>query len=121
VTKSVIDILDIYEKDGVCYVYAKHFLNIKPFFDIPCSSEKIGIFVISQTSTANIKIPIMLIKRKCLKIKYLELDDDCSYITIPLQVTNNCCWAEFPLSTSRHPSRQRVNQSKHPIVKHVII
>lgn len=85
--KSIVFILDIFEEDGVCYIHAKHFLNAKSFFDVPCSSEKIGIFVISHINTTNIKIPVTLIKRKCLKIKYL--DDDCSYITIPLQGTNN--------------------------------
>lgn len=63
--KSIVFILDIFEEDSVCYVHAKHFLNAKSFFDVPCSSEKIGIFVISHINTTNIKIPVMLIKRKC--------------------------------------------------------
>lgn len=84
--KSIVCIIDIFEKDGVCNIRANQYLDAHSLFDTPCASEKLGIFVISRTTTANIiTIPVMLIKRKCLKLKYL----DDSYITIPLQVTNN--------------------------------
>jgi len=86
--KSVIFILDIFEEDNVCYIRAKRFLNPKAFFDIPCSSERLGIFVISNTTTVEIiKISITQIKKKCLKIK--SFNDIGSYIIIPLQATNN--------------------------------
>lgn len=83
--KSVI-ILDVYEENNICYISTKQFLSTKSFFDTPCASEKIGIFIISPITADNIiKIPVTLIKRKCLKIKYL----DNSYVIIPLQDTNN--------------------------------
>lgn len=86
--KSIIFILDIFEENGVCYFRAKRYLNPKNFFDIPFPSKKIGIFKISKDTTADIiKISITQIKRKCIKIK--NLDETDSYITIPLQSTNN--------------------------------
>lgn len=86
--KFVIFILDIFEKNNVCFIRAKRFLNPKVVFDIPCSSERLGIFIISNTTMTDIiTIPITQIKRKCLKIK--SFNEINSYIIIPLQTTNN--------------------------------
>lgn len=86
--KFVIFILDIFEENSICYICAKRYLNPKSFFDIPCSSERLGIFIISNTTTTDIiKIPITLIKRKCLKMK--SFNKIGFYIIIPLQATNN--------------------------------
>jgi len=81
--KSIIFILDIFKENYVCYIRAKRFLNPEPFFNIPCSSERLGIFKISNTTTADtIKILVTQINRKCFKIKCFDEID--SYITIPL-------------------------------------
>ncbi|XP_067204218.1 uncharacterized protein [Linepithema humile] len=86
--KSVIFILDIFEENCVCYIRAKRFLNPKSFFCVPCSSERLGIFIISNTTNADIiKISVTQIKRKCFKIKCF--DEIGCYVTIPLQATNN--------------------------------
>lgn len=87
--KSVIFISDIWEEGKVCYICAKRFLNPKSFFDAPCSSERVGIFLFLNTTTADIiKIPVTQIKKKCVKIKYLS-EGGSAYVTIPMQITSN--------------------------------
>lgn len=85
--KSVIFILDIFEED-VIYFQVKRFLNPKSLFTKPCASERLGIYVISKTTTYDIiTVPITEIKQKCLILKYIDEVD--SYVTIPLLHTNN--------------------------------
>lgn len=86
--KFVLFILDIFEDNDILLIRAKRFLNPTSFFTMPCDSKKLGIFVISNTTTYDsITIPITRVTKKCLKIKHLDEID--SYITIPLQHTNN--------------------------------
>lgn len=86
--KFVIFILDIFEENCASLIRAKRFLNPTSFFTVPCSSEKLGIFVISNATTyETITIQTTQIIKKCLKIK--SLDEINSYIIIPLQHTHN--------------------------------
>lgn len=82
--QSVVFVLALLGENGIIYIRAKRFLNLKSFFDTPCSLERLGIFVISNNTNAEIiQVPAMQIKRKCLKIKLMQEID--SYVTIPLQ------------------------------------
>lgn len=83
---DVISISNIFEDNHVLYVRAQRFLNKKSLFTIPCASEKLGIFVVCNTSDS-IEIPVAQIKMKCLKIKYFNESN--SYVVIPLLTTNN--------------------------------
>lgn len=85
---SVIFILNIYEENQNVFIRAKQFLNPDSLFSKPCDSKKLGIYVISNSSTFNIiTIPITQIQKKCLKIIYRDQDN--SYVTIPLLHINN--------------------------------
>jgi hypothetical protein len=86
--QSVVFVLALLKENDIIYIRAKRFLNLKPFFNTPCSSERLGIFVISNTTNGEIiQVPAMQIKRKCVKIKLMQEID--SYVTIPLQSQNN--------------------------------
>lgn len=84
---SVIFIMKIFEENGIVFIHAQRFLNLKSLFTTPCPSEKLGIFVIPNiTSFDVIKISVTQIQRKCVKLKFLESN---SYVTIPLLHVNN--------------------------------
>lgn len=84
----MIFILDVFEKENVLYFRVQRFLNPRSLFTIPCPSERLGIFIISKTTTYDIIIvPITQIERKYLLIK--SIDEADSYITIPLLHINN--------------------------------
>lgn len=85
---SVVFILDIFHENNALLIRAQRFLRPKSLFTTPFISEKLGIYVISNTSASDIiTIPVTQIKKKCLKIKYYSEID--SYVTIPLQHMNN--------------------------------
>ncbi|XP_071579356.1 uncharacterized protein [Temnothorax nylanderi] len=84
----VVCILDIVEENCVLYIRAQRYLNPKSFFSIPCPSEKLGIFLIYNTTNSDIiKIPVTQIYKKCIKI--LLFDEVESFVTIPLLLSNN--------------------------------
>ncbi|XP_071627190.1 uncharacterized protein [Temnothorax longispinosus] len=85
---SIVFILDIFEQNRVFCTRVKRFINPKSFFTAPCDSRKLGIFLLSNTTTFDIiTIPVTRIQKKCFKVKYLDKVD--SYVTIPLLLTNN--------------------------------
>lgn len=84
---DVVFVSNIFYNNDVLFVRAQRFVNKKSFFNIPCASEKFGIFVISHANSDIIEIPVKQIKSKCLKIK--SFNDDNSHVVIPLLESNN--------------------------------
>lgn len=87
---SVVFILQVFHKEHKIFFRVQRFLNPKSLFEVPCTSERLGIFVISNTTTVTmtvITVAMTEIKRKCLKIKYIQEAE--SYAIIPLLYTNN--------------------------------
>lgn len=85
---SVVSVTHMLEDNGVLYIRAQHFSHIKSFFTVPCASEKLRIYLISNSNTSEIiTILATRIKRKYLKLKLLDAID--SYVVIPLLHANN--------------------------------
>ncbi|KYM96522.1 hypothetical protein ALC62_12823 [Cyphomyrmex costatus] len=62
--------------------------NCVLLYDRSCASERLSIFLISNSAISDIiQLPITEIQKKCLKIK--SIFDDDSYVVIPLLLTNN--------------------------------
>lgn len=78
----------ILEENNVLYIRAQRFLNPESVFKTPCSSQILGIFLISNITNFDIiTLPVTQITRKCLKIK--NLHEENSYVTIPMLHNNN--------------------------------
>lgn len=51
---SVVFILDVVKEDSTLFFRAKRFLNPKSLFTVPCASEKLGIYVVLNTTASEI-------------------------------------------------------------------
>lgn len=72
--ESIGVIQNVLQYDGCCYLVLKTFAKMENFFDRPCNSSLIGVFLCSMMSTETIVVSLDQVSDKCFRMPYWPVD-----------------------------------------------
>lgn len=81
--KEIVNIKNILCIDDEVKIIGTKFKNLQKFYEIPCNSSDLNIFLSSQESSLQCW-PLSQVSQKCFKIKYKN-----KFVIMPLLHTNH--------------------------------